>query len=81
MEPGRPGSQPCKDLMLVISKQTKGTSKCFMVAMSVGHLRKVRSSVATVAKEKRWVGEVDNGHLRWDFVNHAITAQWILTAT
>lgn len=47
--------------MLVISKQSEGTSKRFMVGMSLEleHLRV--SSTATVAKEKKWMEEANNG--------------------
>lgn len=32
--------------------------------------KKGQVSMATLAKEERWVGEPDNGHLRWDFVSY-----------
>lgn len=56
--------------MLVISKQRNGVSKRFMEDMSSEHLKRKVSSMATVAKKKRQMGEADNGHHRRDFVNH-----------
>lgn len=56
--------------MLVISKQRNGASKRFMEDMSSEHLKRKVSSMATVAKEKRQMGEADNGHHRRDSVNH-----------
>lgn len=72
MKPGRTGSQPCKDLMLLISKQTSHVQM-----LDGGHeletFKKGQVSMATVANEKRWVGEVDNVPLQVGPRKHVIT--------
>lgn len=59
MKPGRTVIQPCKDLMLVISKQT-GHVQMLDGGHELGTFKKGQVSMATGANEKRWVGEVDN---------------------
>lgn len=53
-----------------MSKQTKGAFERFLEDMRSEHVRKrKRKQRGYRVKEKRWVGEVDNGHPRWGLVN------------